>query len=40
MLLRKWNYEKHTYTPYEISDNKELNIKLNELKNDILDRKH
>lgn len=28
MLLRKWNYEKHTYTPYEISDNKELNIKL------------
>lgn len=28
MLLRKWNYEKRTYTPYEIPDNKELNIKL------------
>lgn len=28
MLLRRWNCETHTYTPYEIADNKALNIKL------------
>lgn len=28
MLLKRWNYEKHTYTPYEIPDDKDLNIKL------------